>query len=1076
MRPLRILAAVGLLAGPIAPSSEAGTGFPANQPFASYWFPNELLAWNPLTDPDAVHNRGTVPLADRFTNPATQVNGNARDGEALVVALNVMYPSTSNNPSQGAATFGVHALGFWQYLDLLVFWGGSAGEGLILAPSADVIDSGHRNGVPVLGTVFFPPNVFGGQIQWVHDFVQENAGVYPVADKLIEAATHYGFDGWFINQETDGGDSTLALQMQGFLEYFQANKPPGMHMMWYDAMIDDGNVAWQNQLNDRNLMFFEDDGRVSDSIFLNFGWGSGTRLADSRAVADSVGRSPYDVFAGINVQALGYNANPQWPKLFPDSTVHTTSVGFFGGEWTYTSSTDPADYYARQNTFWVGQNRDPSNTTTVDDWKGQAHYVPAKSALNDVPWVTSFNTGQGFHYSIEGEVLRSEEWNHRSLQDVLPTWRWIAESAGTPLFPEIDFTDSYDGGSCLKVSGALDPSSTTHLKLYKTSLLVPAGGAISLAYRTGEVGASSMQVGLSFETDPDAFVFLDVDSTTSTGWNPQTIDLSAHVGKTVAVMSLRFETTGSIPDYEMRIGRLGLIEGAADVPAAPTAVTLDDLLIATNLASASLRMSWTASPDPTHHYRVYRVNPDDSREYLGGTPNTAYFVAHLARAAAETTTVLEVEAVSPEFGRSLAGTTSVYWGPDPPNELAIANANGPYCGGVGDPLAFHSDGSFDPDGTIVSWLWHFGDGDSSTAANPVHAYLAPGDYEVILTVTDDLARSAFDTTSATITAVASDLTPEVVWYPLDEGSGTVAGDSTGNGLDGAVNGPQWVAGVDGSALDFDGIDDHVIVSDYVQSGAPLTVTGWAYAHSLPQWGSIVKNWANQTGAFHLGLYESDGDFQVDVTEADENVVSLREGAGTPLPTGEWHHVAVVADAAEVSLYRNGKIVDRVDYDGTLKTSRPGLGIGVKLNNAGTIPSNSLPSYWHGILDDVRIYDRALCQSEIERLRADVVTVAPDPARPGVPLAFALSANHPNPFGPATDLRYAVAREAHVALSVYDVAGRKVVDLVNERQPAGSYRVSWRGRNASGQRVAAGVYFARMTAGEFTAVRKMLVLR
>ena len=128
-----------------------------------------------------------------------------------------MNPSTSNNPSQGSQTFDRFTFNYWQYVDLLVFWGGSAGEGLILAPNPGVIDAGHRNGVPVLGTVFFPPNVFGGDIQWVNDLVQTSGNTYPVADKLIEVAEYYGFDGWFINQETNGGNAALATAIRDFI-------------------------------------------------------------------------------------------------------------------------------------------------------------------------------------------------------------------------------------------------------------------------------------------------------------------------------------------------------------------------------------------------------------------------------------------------------------------------------------------------------------------------------------------------------------------------------------------------------------------------------------------------------------------------------------------------------------------------------------------------------------------------------------------------------------------------------------------------------------------------------------------
>ena len=1077
MPPARsLLLAAAALATAVLSPAPGRAQFAANQPFASYWFPNELLVWDPGSDPDAPFNRGSVPLVDRFTNPATQVNAHARDGEAQVVALDVMYPSTSSNPSQGSAQFGVHAFGYWQYLDLLVFWGGSAGEGLILAPSADVIDAGTRTGLPVLGTIFFPPNVYGGQIQWVQDLVQKDGSTFPVADKLIEAATYYGFDGWFLNQETGGGDSTLALAMQEFLVYFQANKPAGMHMMWYDAMVANGAVAWQNELNDQNVMFFEDGGRVSDSIFLNFNWGAGTRLADSRAKAIAVGRSPYEVFAGINVQASGYNVSPNWGKLFPEATVHTTSLGFFGGEWTYTSSSDPADYYARQNRFWVGQNRDPSNTTTALSWKGPAHYVPAKSPVNDVPFVTSFNTGQGNSYAVDGEVLRAEPWNHRSLQDVLPTWRWIAESSNTPLYPELDFSDAWEGGTCLRVSGDLDAGVATDLKLYKTSLLVPSAGAATLAYKTGAVGPSAMKLAISFETDPGAFTYLDVDSTTTAGWNTRTIDLSAWAGQTIAVLGLRFESPSSIPGYEMRVGRLGVIDGTPDVPAAPTTVTIDDILVASNDASASLRMSWSPSVDPVRGYSVYRRNPDSSLSFLGGTPNVVLFVPELLRAGAESTTVLEVEAISPEFGRSLPGTTSVSWAPGPPNEYPEANAGGPYCGPPAVPLAFHSDGTNDPDGAIASYLWTFGDGDSSAAPDPTHAYDSPGAYEVILTVIDDLGKSDADTTSADITTVPPDLVPDVAWYPLDEGAGATAGDSSGNGNDGEIFEAAWTTGIAGGALAFDGADDYVRVPAYTQPASVMTVTGWVRADARAEWGSIVKNWATQTGAFHLGLYGNDGDLQAFLGQSNDGVVELREGAVTPLPTGEWQHVALVADGNEARLYRNGVQVDRAPYDGTLKTSRPGLGIGVKLTNAGTGPNINLPAYWSGALDDVRLYGRALCQTEIESLHAAAATVAPEVGPGSVPASFALGRSFPNPSGGRADLRYSLPHSAHVTLAVYDVAGRRVAQLVDEAQTAGTYRIHWRGRNDAGREVAAGVYFVRMAAEDFRAVRKVLLVR
>ena len=189
-------------------TAQAGFALPATvQPTASFWHPSFLLNWTPAADSNADFNRSNVPLKTRFVDAASNtINSNARPNEAGVAFISTFAP-TSGNPSQGTPVERFNAVTMWQYIDTLIFWGGSAGEGLILAPNPTVIDAAHRNGVPVLGTIFLPPTAYGGQIQWVNDLLQKNGTAFPVADKLIQVAQYYGFDGWFINQETAGGSA-----------------------------------------------------------------------------------------------------------------------------------------------------------------------------------------------------------------------------------------------------------------------------------------------------------------------------------------------------------------------------------------------------------------------------------------------------------------------------------------------------------------------------------------------------------------------------------------------------------------------------------------------------------------------------------------------------------------------------------------------------------------------------------------------------------------------------------------------------------------------------------------------------
>ena len=90
---------------------------------------------------------------------------------------------------------------------------------------------------------------------------------------------------------------------------------------------------------------------------------------------------------------------------------------------------------------------------------------------------------------------------------------------------------------------------------------------------------------------------------------------------------------------------------------------------------------------------------------------------------------------------------------------------------------------------------------------------------------------------------------------------------------------------------------------------------------------------------------------------------------------------------------------------------------------------------------------------------------------GLPARFALEQNFPNPFNPTTTFQFSIATSQLTILKVYDILGREVATLVNEKKSAGKYSVTW---NASS--MASGVYFYRLEAGSFVETKKLLLLR
>jgi hypothetical protein len=94
----------------------------------------------------------------------------------------------------------------------------------------------------------------------------------------------------------------------------------------------------------------------------------------------------------------------------------------------------------------------------------------------------------------------------------------------------------------------------------------------------------------------------------------------------------------------------------------------------------------------------------------------------------------------------------------------------------------------------------------------------------------------------------------------------------------------------------------------------------------------------------------------------------------------------------------------------------------------------------------------------------------------IPTEFELSHNYPNPFNPSTKFRYALPEGRDVKIIIYDINGSKVTELVNNYQAAGTYEVTWNGKNDLGQQVASGTYIYNVKAGNFVQTKKMVLLK
>jgi len=94
----------------------------------------------------------------------------------------------------------------------------------------------------------------------------------------------------------------------------------------------------------------------------------------------------------------------------------------------------------------------------------------------------------------------------------------------------------------------------------------------------------------------------------------------------------------------------------------------------------------------------------------------------------------------------------------------------------------------------------------------------------------------------------------------------------------------------------------------------------------------------------------------------------------------------------------------------------------------------------------------------------------------IPSTFTLHQNFPNPFNPITTLRYDLPSDAFVTISIYDMLGREVIELVSIAQHAGFKSIKWDATDSFGKQVSAGVYLYQIEAGDFVQTRKMVLLK
>uniref|UniRef100_A0A8K9X7L6 Cytosolic endo-beta-N-acetylglucosaminidase n=1 Tax=Oncorhynchus mykiss TaxID=8022 RepID=A0A8K9X7L6_ONCMY len=410
----------------------------------------ELLSWkrseaNPF-------NVATVPLANREPSLASTPH-------RTLVSHDMMGGYLDDRFLQGAESDAPYVFYHWQYIDVFNYFS----HNTVTIPPSVWTNAAHRHGVIVLGT-FITEWTDGGKMCEV--FLKEEESYRAVADRLVQIAHCYGFDGWLINIENPLGE-TAVKNTPLFLRYLtdqMHERVPGSMALWYDSVLENGQLKWQNELNPSNRVFFS----ACDGIFTNYNW-TEQNLEGMKAYSAAQGRLA-DIFVGVDVFARGevVGGKLETNKALEMIRKHDFSTAIFAPGWVYESIPDKNDFRKEQDKFW----------SLLSDFL----YVHRPSS--PLPFVSSFCQGAGTSLYWRGQREVDRSWFNLDAQELQPLYyRETLEGEGwlrTQGCPE----DAWSGGSSLLVEGVL-PSMLSKVCARIFSLQVPLSSRVfvSLIYK-----------------------------------------------------------------------------------------------------------------------------------------------------------------------------------------------------------------------------------------------------------------------------------------------------------------------------------------------------------------------------------------------------------------------------------------------------------------------------------------------------------------------------------------------------------------------------------------------------------------
>lgn len=554
----------------------------------------------------------------------------------------------------------------WSYIDIHGNW-----TSPWIRSSAGLTDVAHKNGVSVGCVMSIGYGAYVYLSNWrpdtysrvLYKLTQKRGGKFIYAAPFVRLMKYYGINGIGFNSEFHTSADVMTQLTEFFVECHKEAKKIDwkFEVHWYDGTDDRGSIHFDGGLGDHNKKIFGDkDNIATDMLFANYNWGN-WHLNGSVSTANRLGRSSFDYYAGFDIQGHALRNN-NWSALLNNDI----SIGFWGAHsqsLIHQSATDDGTsdiaiqkaYLKKQELIFSGGNNNPGylpgiNTnctlanSSLKNFHGLATFLTAKSTIQQIPFVSRFNLGNGLSFRKDGQVAFDHKWYNLNTQDFMPTWRWWITDSNDEVNgsninglvkAELTFDDAYWGGSCLSLSGQTDFS---RVKLFKTMLEVQPDYEFSVTYKTLKGTDSHAKLFVALKDHTTDYKQVDLPATETAGkWSTFTVkasDLGLAAGDKVAMMGLVVENSPA--DYQLHVGEMALRNSTQLFnTATPTIKQVQVLRGRYNACDFKLQYASKDESDwektyndevGTWYYEIYFQQKDQPQQLLTATTSWAAYV------------------------------------------------------------------------------------------------------------------------------------------------------------------------------------------------------------------------------------------------------------------------------------------------------------------------------------------------------------------------------------------------------------------------------------------------------------------